>query len=132
MVLPQDLLSKSYTKPKVILCQTNKENICQLDATELSGTFKFNSYSEISFNVASVYQDLITGETKPTPYYDYIEGLRLVYLEGFGYFQLQNPELYSDGIKEYKSINAYSLEYVLSILYASDIGLKYLEYWDLL
>ena len=117
MVLPQDLLSKSYTKPKVILCQTNKENICQLDATELSGTFKFNSYSEISFNVASVYQDLITGETKPTPYYDYIEGLRLVYLEGFGYFQLQNPELYSDGIKEYKSINAYSLEYVLSQRY---------------
>ena len=117
MVLPQDLLSKSYTKPKVILCQTNKENICQLDATELSGTFKFNSYSEISFNVASVYQDLITGETKPTPYYDYIDGLRLVYLEGFGYFQLQNPELYSDGIKEYKSINAYSLEYVLSQRY---------------
>ena len=117
MVLPQDLLSKSYTKPKVILCQTNKENICQLDATELSGTFKFNSYSEISFNVASVYQDLITGETKPTLYYDYIDGLRLVYLEGFGYFQLQNPELYSDGIKEYKSINAYSLEYVLSQRY---------------
>ena len=117
MVLPQDLLSKSYTKPKVILCQTNKENICQLDATELSGTFKFNSYSEISFNVASVYQDLITGETKPTPYYDYIDGLRLVYLDGFGYFQLQNPELYSDGIKEYKSINAYSLEYVLSQRY---------------
>lgn len=117
MVLPQDLLSKSYTKPKVILCQTNKENICQLDDTELSGTFKFNSYSEISFNVASVYQDLITGETKPTPYYDYIDGLRLVYLDGFGYFQLQNPELYSDGVKEYKSINAYSLEYVLSQRY---------------
>ena len=109
MVLPQDLLSKSYTKPKVILCQTNKENICQLDATELSGTFKFNSYSEISFNVASVYQDLITGETKPTPYYDYIEGLRLVYLEGFGYFQLQNPELYSAGIKDYQSLTAYSI-----------------------
>lgn len=117
MVLPQDLLSKSYTKPKVILCQTNKEKICQLDVTELTGTFKFNGYSEISFNVASVYQDLISGETKPTPYYDYIEGLRLVYLEGFGYFQLQNPELYSDGIKEYKSINAYSLEYALSQRY---------------
>ena len=76
-----------------------------------------NSYSEISFNVASIYHDLITGEQKRTPYYDYIEGLRLVYLEGFGYFQLQNPELYSDGIQEYKQINAYSLEYTLSQKY---------------
>lgn len=117
MILPKDLLSESYIKPKVILCQTNKEKICQLDVTELNGTFKFNSYSEISFNVASIYHDLISGETKPTPYYDYVEGLRLVYLEGFGYFQLQDPELYSDGIKEYKQINAYSLEYALSQRY---------------
>ena len=99
MILPKDLLSESYIKPKVILCQTNKEKICQLDVTELNGTFKFNSYSEISFNVASIYHDLISGETKPTPYYDYVEGLRLVYLEGFGYFQLQDPKLYSYGIK---------------------------------
>lgn len=117
MRLPRDLLSEAYKTPKVILCQTNKDKICQLNVTNLQGTFKFNSYSEISFNVASVYHDLITGEQKRTPYYDYIEGLRLVYLEGFGYFQLQDPELYSDGIQEYKSINAYSLEYSLSQRY---------------
>jgi hypothetical protein len=117
MILPKDLLSESYRKPKVILCQTNKDKICQLDVTGLTGTFKFNGYSEISFNVASIYHDLITGEQKRTPYYDYIEGLRLVYLDGFGYFQLQNPELYSDGIQEYKQVNAYSLEYTLSQKY---------------
>ena len=117
MILPKDLLSESYRKPKVILCQTNKDKICQLDATGLTGTFKFNSYSEISFNVASIYHDLITGEQKRTQYYDYIEFIRIVYLEGFGYFQLQNPELYSDGIQEYKQINAYSLEYTLSQKY---------------
>ena len=117
MILPKDLLSESYRKPKVILCQTNKDKICQLDATGLTGTFKFNSYSEISFNVASIYHDLITGEQKRTPYYDYIEGLRLVYLEGFGYFQLQIPDLYIYCIQEYKQINAYSLEYTLSQKY---------------
>lgn len=117
MKLPFDLLSESYRKPKVILCQTNKDKICPLNTTDLQGTFKFNSYSEISFNVASVYSDMITGEQKHTPYYDYIEGLRLVYLEGFGYFQLQDPETYGDGIQEYKSINAYSLEYALSQRY---------------
>ena len=117
MQLPKDLISGTYRAPKVILCQTNKDKICQLDVTELQGTFKFNGYSEISFKVASIYTDLITGEQKRTPYYDYIEGIRLVYLEGFGYFQLQDPEIYGDGIQEYKSVNAYSLEYSLSQRY---------------
>lgn len=117
MQLPKDLLSDTYQTPDVILCQTNKDKICKLNATNLEGTFKFNSYSEISFDVPSVYCDTITGEMIPTPYYDYIEGLRLVYLKGFGYFQLQDPEVNGDGIQEYKHINAYSLEYSLSQRY---------------
>lgn len=117
MQLPKDLLSDTYRAPNVVLCQTNKEKICKLDVTNLEGTFKFNAYSEISFDVPSIYCDIITGETKPTPYYDYVEGLRLVYLEGFGYFQLQDPEIDGNGIQEYKHINAYSLEYSLSQRY---------------
>lgn len=117
MQLPRDLLSETYQVPDVILCQTNKEKICKLNAINLEGTFKFNSYSEISFDVPSVYCDLNSGETKPTPYYDYVEGLRLVYLKGFGYFQLQDPEINGNGIQEYKHINAYSLEYALSQRY---------------
>lgn len=117
MQLPKDLLSDTYRAPNVVLCQTNKEKICKLNTTNLEGTFKFNSYSEISFDVPSIYCDIITGETKPTPYYDYVDGLRLVYLEGFGYFQLQDPEIDGNGIQEYKHINAYSLEYSLSQRY---------------
>lgn len=117
MQLPKDLLSDTYRVPNVVLCQTNKEKICKLNVTNLEGTFKFNSYSEISFDVPSIYCDIITGETKPTPYYDYVEGLRLVYLDGFGYFQLQDPEIDGNGIQEYKHINAYSLEYSLSQRY---------------
>lgn len=117
MQLPKDLLFDTYHAPNVVLCQTNKEKICKLNTTNLEGTFKFNSFSEISFDVPSIYCDIITGETKPTPYYDYVEGLRLVYLEGFGYFQLQDPEIDGNGIQEYKHINAYSLEYSLSQRY---------------
>lgn len=117
MQLPKDLLSDTYRAPNVVLCQTNREKICKLNTTNLEGTFKFNSFSEISFDVPSIYCDIITGETKPTPYYDYVEGLRLVYLEGFGYFQLQDPEIDGNGIQEYKHINAYSLEYSLSQRY---------------
>lgn len=117
MQLPRDLLSETYQVPDVILCQTNKEKICKLNVINLEGTFKFNSYSEISFDVPSVYCDIISGETKSTPYYNYVEGLRLIYLEGFGYFQLQDPEINGNGIQEYKHINAYSLEYALSQRY---------------
>lgn len=124
MQLPKDLLSDTYRAPNVVLCQTNKEKICKLNVTNLEGTFKFNSYSEISFDVPSIYCDIITGETKPTPYYDYVEGLRLVYLEGFGYFQLQDPEIDGNGIQEYKHINAYSLEYSLSQRYIENFTIN--------
>ena len=124
MQLPKDLLSDTYRVPNVVLCQTNKEKICKLNVINLEGTFKFNSYSEISFDVPSIYCDIITGETKPTPYYDYVEGLRLVYLEGFGYFQLQDPEIDGNGIQEYKHINAYSLEYSLSQRYLENFTIN--------
>ena len=118
MRLPQNLLSPgTYTKPRLFLCETDKTKICQLEVSELNGSFKFNSMSELSFEVARIYNNIVTGETKVNPFYDKIEALRLIYLEGFGYFELQGPELVSDGIKEAKSCTAYSLEYTLSQKY---------------
>ena len=114
MKLPRDLLSGNYIKPQLFLCETDKTKICKLDNSEMNGTFKFNSYSELSFEVGRTYVDGITGEIKVNPYYDKVEALRLVYLDGFGYFEIQDPELNSDGIKESKSITAYSQEYTLS------------------
>jgi hypothetical protein len=60
---------------------------------------------------------MITGETLVNPFYDKIEALRLVYLDGFGYFEIQDPEIVSDGIKEVKNVTAYGLEYRLSQKY---------------
>lgn len=114
MRLPKDILSGTYTKPRLFLCETDKTKICQLKTTDTKATLKFNSLSELSFEVARIYNDDVTGETKVNPYYDKIEALRLIYLEGFGYFELQGPELISDGIKEAKSCSAYSAEYVLA------------------
>ena len=121
MRLPKDILNVGlYTKPNFFLCQTDKEKICKLETTETKGTFKFNSLSELSFDTARVYNDSITGETKINPFFDKIEALRLVYVEGFGYFELQGPELISDGITEKKSCTAYSLEYTLAQKYLED------------
>ena len=117
MKLPKNILSDTFRKPNVYLCQTNKEKIGQLDISNLKGTFKWKGYSEISFDVDREYNDIVTGETLVNPYYDLADGLRLVYVDGFGYFQLQNPSINSDGIKETKSFDAYSAEYDLSNRY---------------
>lgn len=123
MLLPKDLLPMQYTdtwiytKPRLFLCEVDKSKICQLETTALSGSFKFNSYSELECTVSRTYEDFISGENKINPFYDKIEALRLLYLEGFGYFEIQEPEITSDGISEIKNITAYSLEYTLSQKY---------------
>ena len=120
MRLPKDILSNTYTKPRFFLCETDKTRICPIETTNTNGTFKFNSYSEISFEIARIYNDLITGLTKTNPFYDRIEAVRLVEIEKFGFFEIQGPGLSSDGIKESKDITAYSLEYTLSQKYLED------------
>ena len=120
MRLPRNILSKNYARPRLFLCEVDKEKIAQLNVTSLEGSFKFNSTSELNFEVGRFYNDAITGESLVNPYYDKIEALRLLYLEGFGYFEIQGPELSGDGIKECKNITAYSYEYTLSQKYLSD------------
>lgn len=117
MKLPKNILTKTMTKPRLFLCETDKTKICELEVGGFNGSFKFNSYSELNFEVPRLYNSVITGETKVNPFYSKIEALRLIYLEGFAYFELQGPELVSDGIKEAKSCKAYSLEYTLSQKY---------------
>lgn len=124
MRLPFDLLSKNYIKPKLFLCQVNKDKICELDTLELKGSFKFNAYSELTFTVSRTYTNMITGETSVNPFYDQIEALRLVYLDGFGYFEIQDPEIVSDGIKEVKNVTAYGLEYRLSQKYLENFKIN--------
>lgn len=119
MRLPKNILG-NYIKPRIFLCDTNKEKMCQLDTTNTKGSFKFNSYSELSFEVGRIYNDLIAGQNKINPFYSKIENPRLILLENFGYFEIQGAEINSDGIKESKSVNAYSLEYTLSTKFLND------------
>lgn len=121
MRLPKNLLSPDiFEKPRFFLCQTNKEKICQLDTTDTKGSFKFNSYSELSLEVSRTYNNILTGEIIINQFYDLIEAPRLIFIENFGYFEIKDVELISDGIKEAKKITANSLEYTLSTKYLED------------
>jgi hypothetical protein len=120
MRLPKDIISGNYTKPRIFLCETNKEKICQLDTTNTHASLRFNTYSELSFDVARVYNDIITGKTTVNPYFDKIEAPRIICLEGIGCFEIQGPDFSADGIKESKAITAYSLEYSLAQKYLTN------------
>ena len=91
MRLPKNVLTNTFRKLNVYLCETDKTKICKLETSNMQASLKFNSYSELSFEVGRTYNDNFTGETKINPFYDKIEALRLVYLEGFGYFEIQGP-----------------------------------------
>ena len=124
MKLPKDLLSDSYRKPNVYLCESDKTKICGLETIDMSASLKFNSYSELTFTVPRTYINMTTGETKVNPHYDKIEALRLIYLEGFGYFEIQDPEINSDGLREVKTVTAYGLEYTLSQKYLEELKIN--------
>ena len=99
MKLPYDLLTQNYTRPRVYLCEVDKQIICELETIDMSASLKFNAYSELTFTVNRTYMNITTGETLVNPFYDKIEALRLIYLDGFGYFEIQEPKIFSAGIQ---------------------------------
>lgn len=113
MRLPKDILSGRAKKPEFYLCQADKTILGGLNVTNASAVFKFNSYGEINCDVDRLYQHPISGEMVENPLYDKVEALRVLYIVGFGYFQIQESNISFDGIREYKSVLAYSLEYTL-------------------
>lgn len=124
MKLPYDLLTQNYARPRVYLCEVDKQIICELETIDMSASLKFNAYSELTFTVNRTYMNIVNGETLVNPFYDKIEALRLIYLDGFGYFEIQEPEIFSDGIKETKTITAYSLDYRLSQRYLENFKIN--------
>lgn len=120
MRLPIDLHLGNYVKPRIFLCDTSKKKICMLETTNTKASLKFNAYSELSFEVGRTYNDAITGDNLVNQYYDLIESPRIICLEGIGHFEIQGPEVSSDGIKESKTVTAFSLEYSLAQKYLTN------------
>lgn len=109
--------------PVVYLCNTAKKIIGELPATNRSGNFKWNSYSEISFEVPRFYVDMLTGETKVHPLYDKVEAPRNVLLKNYGYFALQDIDDTSND-NDIKNVTAFSLEYTASNKYLTNFHIN--------
>ena len=96
--------------PNIYLCNTSRAIIGQLPAYDVSGIFKWNSYSEIQFSVDRTYTDLITGEQNICQLFDKIESPRNIYVQNIGFFSLQDVNS-SYGDKDTKTVSCFSLEY---------------------
>lgn len=105
-------------KPNVYLCQVDKEIIGALKVFNASFTDKFNDINEFSFSVSRQYIDTYGNEII-NPIYEMVQGIRIVYVEGIGYFEIQEPNINSNGIYEIKECTALSLE--------QDLTKKYLK-----
>ena len=99
--------------PALYLCEVDKEILGALPATVINLTRKFNDIDEITFQVPREYTD-IYGTKILTPLYEKIEALRLIYIENFGYFEIQEPSIEKDAVSEHKECTAYSLQYELT------------------
>ena len=111
MRLPKNLFTGTYVKPKIFLCETDKQKMGVLNTTDTKVSLKFNTYSELSFNIDRTYIDTLTGQKNTHLFYDRIEHPRLILLDNIGYFQIQAPDMSTDNFKESKTITAYSSEY---------------------
>ena len=67
------------TPPRIFLCQTDKSIIGELKAYDISGDFKWNTYSTLEFTINRTYTDAINGRQKVDPLFDLVEGPRLIY-----------------------------------------------------
>ena len=124
MRLPKNLFNNMYEKPKIFLCETDKQKMGILNTTDTHVSLKFNTYSELTFNIDRTYIDTLTGQKKTHLFYDRIEHPRLILLDNIGYFQIQAPDMSTDSFKESKAITAYSSEYALSQKYITNLHIN--------
>lgn len=96
-------------RPTFILRNLNGDAIGELhNILQPTGSFNYNDMSKVEFE----YPSQINGEK--TNEYDLLTGMRVIDVQGYGQFVLQNPKEVDDGVIKKKECIAYSLEYELT------------------
>lgn len=98
-----------YQYPDLQLCNPNKHIICNLvNVKGLKFTLRCNDVSEITLNVYKYFDGI------EFDYYSYIRKMRMIHVDGMGYFVIQSvKEKRGDGVP-YKEVTCYSAEYMLN------------------
>lgn len=99
--------NQAYSAPKIYLCNPDKKELCLITGVNRKCTLRLNSISELTLDVYKKLQN-IKGKTIFQPGYSLIEGKRLLFVEGIGYFEIKKAVELDDESGVYKSITAES------------------------
>lgn len=104
-------MSNIPTGKKIYLCTPSLKPITVLngiDTESANYSEHLRDYSSLTFDV---YENIVVdGKQVRSNGYDLLDVYMNLYLEDIAYFQMQYPQVQNDGIKEYKSIVAYSID----------------------
>ncbi len=104
-----DYFGQSET-PYMVLCNPNKEELYSLGlGYETKLTLRYNAIGEFSF----IYPKSVDGGNTTLPAYDEIKNKKLVLIEDYGYFVIDNVEEKLSGYSPVKEVSCKSLEYEL-------------------
>lgn len=96
---------------RIYLAKPGKKLLGCLNGTDQSScslTLNLINAHELSFDVYKYHDE------EPTNYYDYVDILMQLYVDGFGWYVIsESPTVHNDGIKEYKTVVAKSYEHTL-------------------
>lgn len=91
--------------PYIVLCNPNRTELYSLGlAFDTKMTLRFNAISEFSFQ----YPKSIDGGVTELEAFSYLKNKRLVLVEGYGYFQIVNAELNTEGLVPVMSVECQS------------------------
>lgn len=101
--------NKRYEIPEMTLCNPNKKDLYFIkNIQDLKITMRFLNCSELSFTAYSEINGI------PVPYFSKLEKNRLIHVQGFGYFVIQDYKQNYENRVYSKEITAYSAEYLLN------------------
>lgn len=122
LAIPKSYIDGQPIQPRVFLCDASgKKRLGELHAYDLSGDFKWSTYSEVTFTVDRMFTNIITGEQVVDPLFDKIEGPRQVEIENIMKGVIQDLDTtYAD--RDYKPVTIFSVEY-------ASLGSKFLVNW---
>ena len=112
-------MNKSYDKfnqpeqPHFYLGSPNYKILCAIngiDESSCSLERKINDTYELSFDIDRfiLYEDNGISKHVESNVYLLVDNLMRIFVENVGWFIMQTPTIHNDGIREYKSITAYS------------------------
>lgn len=91
------------------LCNPNKHEICIMtNVKELKFTLRCNDVSEMSFRVYKTMNEV------DFPEYGLVRKMRMIHVDGMGYFVIQEVSEIFEGEVPYKDVTLYSAEYMLN------------------